>query len=48
MGQIKLLPGSKENNIVAIAGSNSINIINVGNEFIEPFICVENTAAFGQ
>ena len=47
MGYIELLPGFEHVPIVVIAGSDTINIVNLSDDHMEPLILAESTVAFG-
>ena len=48
MGWIQLLPGFEKTPFIIVAGSHMMHLINLNNGYIEPFILVESTVAFGQ
>jgi hypothetical protein len=47
MGYIELLPGFEHIPIFVIAGSDTINIVNLKDDHMEPLILAESTVAFG-
>ena len=47
MGYLQLLPGFDNIPLIVIAGSDSINLLNLNDAHMEPLIIAESASAFG-
>ena len=48
LGYLEIIPGFKDIPILLLAGASTISIINLNDQYHEPFIIAENTSAFAQ